>query len=61
MCPHFVEERLVDQPALGLEEVADVGLEELAGLFETLLEFVEEAHGETGDGGRGAGDWRNDE
>ena len=35
--PHFVEERLVDEPALGLEEVADVGLEGLPGLVETLL------------------------
>ena len=44
--PHFVEERLVDQPALGLEEVADVGLQDLGGLLETLLEAVEKAHGE---------------
>ena len=34
---HFVEERLVDEAALGLEEVADVGLEELAGLGEALF------------------------
>ena len=43
--PHLVEERLVDQPALALEEIANVGLEQLAGLGEALLEFVEEAHG----------------
>ena len=37
----FVEERLVDQPPFGLEEVADVGVQQRAGLLQTLLEFVE--------------------
>ena len=49
----FVAERIVDQPALRLEQVADVGLEQLRGLAETLFEFVEEAHG-------GLRDWEGD-
>ena len=44
-CPQFVEEGIVDQPALGLEEVADVGLEKLGGLLETLLEAIEKPMG----------------
>ncbi len=34
-------ERIVDQPALRLEQVADVGAQQLFGLVETLCEFVE--------------------
>ena len=37
----LVEERVVDQPPLGLEEVADVGVQQLRGLLQTLLEFFE--------------------
>ena len=43
--PHLVEKLVVDQPPLALEEVADVGVENLDGLGETALEFVEQAHG----------------
>ena len=37
----FVDELVVDQPPLALEEVADVGIEELSSLLQTLLEFFE--------------------
>ena len=30
----------------GLEQVADVGVQQLSGLLQTLLEFFEESHGE---------------
>ena len=43
--PQLVEERVVDQPAFALEQVADVGVEQLRGLSQTLLELVEQAHG----------------
>lgn len=35
--PHFVEERLVDEPALAFEEVADVGVQRSPELGEALL------------------------
>ncbi len=35
------DELVVDQLPLALEEVADVGIEELSGLLQTLLEFFE--------------------
>ena len=34
-------ECFVDQPALRFEQVADVGVQQLRGLLETLLQFVE--------------------
>ena len=37
----LVDELVVDQLPLALEEVADVGVEELGGLLQTLLEFFE--------------------
>ncbi len=37
----IVAERFVNQPPLRLEQVADVGAQQLFGLFETLCEFVE--------------------
>ena len=37
----LLQKRLVDQPAAAFENVADVGIEQLGGLFQTLLEFVE--------------------
>ena len=37
----LVDELVVDQLPLALEEVADVGVEELSGLLQTLLEFFE--------------------
>ena len=42
---HVIDELLVDQLPFLLEEVADVGIERLPGLLETLFEFVEYAHG----------------
>ncbi len=37
----FVDELVIDQLPFLLEEVADVGIEELRGLLKTLLEFFE--------------------
>ena len=43
--PHLIEKSLIDEPAFCFEQVADVGLEQLACFGEALLEFVEKAHG----------------
>ena len=43
----FVEEFLIDQPSLGLEEVAEIGAQQRGGLFQTLLQFIQQSHGRT--------------
>ena len=43
--PQLIEKRLIDEPPLGLEQVADIGIERPPGLVEALFEFVEKAHG----------------
>ena len=40
----LVEKRVVDQAALAFEQIADVGIEQLPGLCQTLLDLVEKAH-----------------
>ena len=42
---HFVKKRVVDEAAFLLEEISDIGPEQLGGLGEALLEFIEESHG----------------
>ncbi len=37
------QERIIDQPTFAFEQVANVGLQELRGFFEALLEAREEA------------------
>ena len=41
----FLEKRLVDQPARAFKDVADVGIQQLGGLSQSLLEFIEKTHG----------------
>jgi hypothetical protein len=51
----FFEEFLIDQPSLGLEEVAQIGAQQRRGLFQTLLQFIQQSHGKTRSKGEGGG------
>jgi hypothetical protein len=44
--PHLIEKSLIDKPAFALEQIANVSLQKPTGLGESLLEFIEKAHGD---------------
>jgi len=41
----ILQKLLVDQPPFSLEQVADIGEEQIVGLLEALPEAIEECHG----------------
>lgn len=40
----FLKECVIDQPALGLEDVAHIGLQQPRCLLQSLFEFIKESH-----------------